>query len=139
MDAKYMELVTQFPLLPIASKAEHAAAKKVILELTKRDAELSRGEVGYGKVLVQLIQAYERDQIADFFETVSGNDALMYLLEQHGMKQTEAAEIAGVSKQNLNDFLKGRRGLVREARLRLANHFKVNGSVFELIRELTSA
>ncbi len=139
MDAKYMDLVTRFPLLPITSKADHAAAKQMILDLTKRDSELSPAEVGYGKVLVQLIQAYERAQIGDFFEDVNGNEALEYLIGEHHMKQTEAAEIAAVSKQNLNDFLKGRRGLTKEARVRLAKHFKVDARAFELVRELTSA
>jgi len=138
MDAKYMELVTRFPLLPIASKAEHSGAKQMILELSKRDGQLSGVEIGYGKVLVQLIQAYELQQVKDFFSSLSGCEALEYLLNEHQMKQTAAAEIAGISKQNMHDFLKGRRGLTKEARIQLAKHFKVNPEVFELSRELTS-
>lgn len=60
MDAKYMELIARCPLLPITNKAEHGAAKAMIVELTRRDGELSKAEIGYGKVLVQLVQAYER-------------------------------------------------------------------------------
>jgi len=130
-----MELINSFALLPISSKAEHAAAKRLITELALRDGELTRAEVGYGKVLAQLIQAYEQKQLADYFEEVSGSEALEYLLNEHGLQQTEVAEIACVSKQNINDFLKGRRGLPREARQRLAKHFKLNASVFELARE----
>jgi antitoxin component HigA of HigAB toxin-antitoxin module len=139
MDAKYMSLVARCPLLPITNKKDHEAAKEMIVELTKRDGKLSMSEIGYGKVLVQLIQVYERQLIGNYFEKVSGAAALEYLLNEHQMKQTEAAEIAGVSKQNLNDFLKGRRALMREARVRLAAHFKVNPEVFELLKELTSA
>jgi len=134
-----MNLVTRCPLLPITNKKEHEAAKEMIVELTKRDGKLSTTEIGYGKVLVQLIQTYERQLVGDYFEDVSGDDALEYLLNEHQMKQTEAAEIAGISKQNLNDFLKGRRPLTKEARARLAAHFKVNPEVFELVKELTSA
>jgi antitoxin component HigA of HigAB toxin-antitoxin module len=139
MDAKYMELISSCPLLPITSKAAHSAAKKMIVELTKRDGNLSKAEIGYGKVLVQLIQAYERQLGGDFFKNVSGGEALEYLLNEHQLKQIEAAEIAGISKQNLNDFLKGRRTLTKEARLRLAKHFKVNSDVFELEKKLASA
>lgn len=139
MNTKYIELVTRCPLLPITNKQLHSAAKKMIIELTKRDGDLSEVEIGYGKVLVQLIQAYERQLVGTFFENVSGNDALEHLLNEHQMKQTEAAQIAGVSKQNLNDFLKGRRELPREARTRLAAHFKVNAEVFEPVRDLRSA
>lgn len=138
MDAKYMELVERLPLLPITNKKEHQAAKNMILALTSRDGELAPVEVGYAKVLVQLIQTYESGLVGDFFEGIAGSDVLEYLLNEHGMTQTEAAEIAGVSKQNLNDFLKGRRGLPKEARLRLAKRFKLDGRVFELTQEQSS-
>ncbi len=139
MDAKYMELIARCPLLPISNKAEHAAAKETLIKLTKRDGDLSKAEIGYGKVLVQLIQAYERQLVGDFFKNASGEEALDYLLNEHQMKQTEAAEIAGISRQNMNDFLKGRRSLTKEARMRLARYFKVNAEVFELLKERASA
>lgn len=110
----------------------------MILSLTRRDGQLSPVEVGYAKVLVHLIQSYETALVGNFFDGVTGSDALAYLLNEHQMTQTEAADIAMVSKQNLNDFLKGRRGLPKEARLRLAKHFKLDAQVFELSRELTS-
>lgn len=139
MDAKYMDLIARCPLLPITSKTEHRAAKEMIFELTKREGDLSKAEIGYGKVLVQLIQAYERQLVGDFFKSVSGEEALEHLLNEHRMKQTEAAEIAGISRQNLNDFLKGRRNLTKGARIRLAKYFKVDAGVFELAKELASA
>ncbi len=102
----------------------------MILGLTARDGELSPVEVGYAKVLVQLIQSYESALVGNFFDGVTGSDVLEYLLNEHQMTQTDAAYIAGVSKQNLNDFLKGRRGLPKDARLGLAKHFKLDAHVF---------
>jgi antitoxin component HigA of HigAB toxin-antitoxin module len=139
MDAQYMKLVTSFPLLPITNKAGHAAARQMILKLTERDGELTPAEAGYGKILVQLVQSYERQLVADFFEPVSGEAALEHLLNEHRMTKTDAAKIAGISKQNLNDFLKRRRGLPRGARIRLAEHFKVSPDVFERLQAVTSA
>ncbi len=139
MDAKYMELIERCPLLPITNKAKHRAAKKMIVELTERDGDLSKVEIGYGQVLIQLIQTYERQSVGDYFKNVTAEEALEYLLNEHQMKQTEAAEIAGISKQNLSDFLKGRRSLTKSARMRLAKHFKVNAEVFEQEDELISA
>lgn len=139
MDSKYMELIRRHQLLPITNKAQLRAATEMIVELSTRDGKLSKGEIGYGKVLVQLIETYEKQLVGNLFKNVSPGEALEYLLDEHQMKQTEAAEIAGVSKQNLNDFLKGRRGLTREARIRLAQHFKVSAEVFELTRERASA
>ncbi len=138
MDAKYMDLVERLPLLPITNKNEHRAAKEMILELTRRDGDLSPVEAGYGKVLVQLIKSYESGIVGDFFEGVSGSEVLEYLLGEHGMTQSEAAEIAGVSKQNLNDFLKGRRGLPKVAQLRLSKRFNLDAGIFDLARELNS-
>ena len=76
MDAKYFELVERFPLLPISNKDEHKAAKDMILALTSRDGELSPVEVGYAKVLIQLIQTYEAAQVSNFFDGVTGSDVL---------------------------------------------------------------
>jgi antitoxin component HigA of HigAB toxin-antitoxin module len=139
MDARYMDLVARCPLLPITNKSEHDAAKRMMVELSKRDGAMTKPEIGYGQVLVQLIQAYERKIVGDYFENVSGGDVLEYLLTEHQIRQTEAAKIAGVTKQNLNDFLKARRGLPKEARERLAAHFKVNPEIFELEKKLASA
>lgn len=138
MDAKYLELVERLPLLPITNKEEHKAAKEMILSLTRMDGQLLPVQVGYAKVLIQLIQTYESGLVGDFFDGVTGSEVLEYLLNEHEMSQIEAAEIAGVSKQNLNDFLKGRRGLPKEARMKLAKRFKLKAQVFELSRELTS-
>ncbi len=135
MDKKYLQLIKRFALLPIKSKAKHAAAVQMIIELSKRDRHLSSGEIGYGKVLVQLIQAYEKEIVKDYFEDISGEVVLEYLLREHKIKQTEAAAIAGISKQNLNDFLKARRGLTKAARVRLASRFNVTPEMFELSRE----
>lgn len=140
MDEKYMALIVRFPLLPISTKSHHSAAIAMIIELTKRDGSLSKSEIGYGKVLGTLIQTYEKKIVGDFFGKVSGAEVLEYLLSQHAMKQTKAAEIAGISKQNLNDFLNGRRGLPRSARRRLGDYFKVRPSAFEQEdRQATSA
>lgn len=139
MDEKYLALLQQFPLLPIASGAEHQAAKAMINNLILRDGTLSATEIGYGQVLIQLVQTYEKNHMANFFNDVPGNEALEYLLSEHDMPQTEVAKIAGVSRQNINDFLKGRRGLPKEAQLKLAKHFKLQHSVFETVRELNSA
>ena len=139
MNAKYMELVARFPLLPIISKRMHASAKKMMIELTKRDGELSDAEIGYGKVLTQLIENYEQQLVGNFFKDVSGEDVLEYLCNEHQLKQSEIAAIAGISKQNLNDYLKGRRGLSKKACLRLAAHFKLNPEVFYSMKELEVA
>lgn len=68
MDAKYLDLVEQFPLSPITNEDEHKTAKDMILSLTARDGELSAAEVGYGKALIQLIKSYESSLVGNFFE-----------------------------------------------------------------------
>jgi HTH-type transcriptional regulator / antitoxin HigA len=133
MDDRYMQLLKKFPLLPVTNKSQHQAAKVVIAELAMLDGQLSAWEIGYRKVLVQLIQNYESEPTQPFLEDATGNEALQYLLDEHELKQTEAAEIAGVSNENIHDFLEGRRSLPREARTRLAKHFKLEARVFELL------
>ena len=134
-----MELVARCPLLPLTSKRMHASAKKMMIELTKEDSELSAAEIRYGKVLTQLIENYEQQLVGNFFKDVSGEDILEYLCNEHQLKQSEVAAIAGISKQNLNDYLKGRGGLYKKACLKLAAHFKLNPEVFYSMKELEVA
>jgi antitoxin component HigA of HigAB toxin-antitoxin module len=139
MNVKYMELITHCPLLPITGKKAHDLARKMIIELSQREGVLSAMEIGYGKVLAQLIEIYEQQIVGDFFKDVSGEEVLEYLLNEHELKQSEAAAIAGISKQNLNDYLNKRRALPGEARMRLAAHFKVSPEVFESTKALKAA
>lgn len=133
MDSKYKRLIEKFPLLPIETTQAHAAALEMLKNLSIRDSDLTDTEVGYGKVLTTLIQKYEQSIVSDFFdEEIPGNEILEFLMEQHAMSQVKAAEIAGVSKQKMNDFLKGRQGLAREARVKLAKYFKLPQHLFEL-------
>ena len=94
---QYLELIDQFPLLPITSDKEHDAAVKVMLGLSKRDGQLNATEIGYGQVLGSLIADYETKKLGDYFtkERSTGPEILAYLLEENQMMQVEAAKIAG--------------------------------------------
>lgn len=85
---------------------------------------------------MHLIQSYESAQTANFFDGVTGSDALEYLLNEQQQTKAEAAGSAGVSKQNLHDFLKGRRELPVDTRLRLAKHFKLDAQIFEFSKRI---
>lgn len=132
MITKYMKLIERWPLLPIESDEQHKAAMEAMDDIMARDSELTPEEVGYAKILVKLIQEWETTKTAGAFPDVPGNEILEFLLEQNNMTQVEAAGIAGISKQKLNDFLKGRQGLTKEARTKLANRFKLKPEIFDI-------
>ncbi|MBY0357076.1 MAG: hypothetical protein K2W82_03670 [Candidatus Obscuribacterales bacterium] len=132
MITKYMKLIERCPLLPIESDEQHKAAMEAMDDIMARDSELTPEEVGYAKILVKLIQEWETVKTAGAFRHVPGNEILEFLLEQNNMTQVEAASIAGISKQKLNDFLKGRQGLTKEARTKLANRFKLKPEIFDI-------
>lgn len=127
-----MELVEAFPLVPITNKEHNDDALKILQKLGQREeSSLTEGELAYTRVLVVLIHTYEQKRFGNITEGVTGNAILQALLEENRISQTAAAELAGISKQNLNDYLKGRRGLTKTAREKLAKRFRVAASVFD--------
>jgi antitoxin component HigA of HigAB toxin-antitoxin module len=132
-DDKYLRLIKRVPLLPIESQEDYTTARALLLELMEKDNSLQKSEIGYAKILASLIQQYANRKLEGVFShPLSGNEILQSIMDDHNLTQVDVAEIAGVQKQNLNAFLKGRRPLPREAREKLGNRFKVNQDIFTL-------
>jgi len=136
-DRRYYQLIERFALLPIRNEQEHRLAIDIIRDLTKRDSELTLAEAGYGQILALLVTEYEKRKLGDYFtrEKSTGPEILAYLIEEHELQQVDVAEIAGVAKQTINNFLAGRRGLPRQARSGLAKHFGLRPEIFDLVRD----
>jgi len=131
VDRKYLHLIGLVPLLPIETKKDYRRARALLHELIERDEQLQPAELGYAKVLGKLVQDYARERTEGFFrQQVPGCEILQSLMDDHDLNQVEIAEIAGIQKQNVNAYLKGRRALPRAARQRLGKRFKVNPEIF---------
>src|SRR5271165_5846775 len=118
VDKEYMELVVEFPLVPLRGKSEFDAAVKVMKRLAYRRSNLTSGEADYLTVLGDLIAQYEK-RLPRLAEEMTPQEALAFLMEINGLAQTDLVEFVG-HKSNLSAFLSGHRGLSKRAACRLA-------------------
>jgi len=124
---QYLNLVRQFPLIPINSRDQHAEAVLMIKSLALKDG-MSVAEGDYFDVLSQLIETYEKREIRQTHLTP--NSALNYLMEQNGLCQAEIVMISGMRKSHISEFLAGKRGLPKTAAAKLGARFKVDPMLF---------
>ncbi|MBI5175421.1 MAG: transcriptional regulator [Candidatus Melainabacteria bacterium] len=128
VDKAYMELVREFPLIPLRDKSEYDEAIKVMKRLAYRRSSLSNGEADYLTVLGDLIAQYEK-RLPRLAEHMTPQEALTFLMESNGLAQADLVEYVGY-KSNLSAFLSGHRGLSKRAACRLAEYFKVSPALF---------
>ncbi|MCA9802819.1 MAG: hypothetical protein KC777_12680, partial [Cyanobacteria bacterium HKST-UBA02] len=103
VDKAYMNLVREFPLVPLREKSEFEAAVKVMKELAYRRSTLTSGEADYLSVLGDLIAQYEK-KLPRLAEEMTPQEALTYLMEINNLAQKDLVELVGY-KSNLSAFL----------------------------------
>lgn len=128
VDKAYMELVREFPLIPLRSKTEFDEAVKVMKRLAYRRNSLSQSEADYLTVLGDLIAQFEK-KLPQLSEEMTPREALAFLMECNGLAQADLVEFVGY-KSNLSAFLSGHRGLSQRAACRLAEFFSVSPAIF---------
>ena len=128
VDPTYLKLVEIFPLQAITSKAQHAAALKVVERLiTLLNKEANSGAEVYLHTLSELVSDYEQN--AYKFLKISGPDMLAYLMELQGLTQMDLAKELG-GQPIVSKILKGERELNLRQIKALSKRFKVAPEVF---------
>ena|ERR1700733_3814335 len=125
---EYLQLVSDFPLVPLRSESQFEEAVKVMKKLASRISKLSNGESDYLCVLGDLIAQYEK-RLPRLAPEMSPQETLEYLMEANGLSQADLVHCVGY-KSNLSSFLHGKRGLSKRAAMRLAEYFKVSPVLF---------
>jgi HTH-type transcriptional regulator/antitoxin HigA len=126
-----MDLVREFPLRPIRTKAEYAAAGRMLDRLVTRDENsLDRGEADYLEVLEDLIEVYDtKHTTLDRADDRPPLDRLKSLLAGAGVGVADFGRIIG-SVSNASMILKGKRELSKEHIRKLAAHFRMDAGYF---------
>lgn len=125
-EEQYLALVRAFPLVSIHSDAHLDEAVAVIdqlLDIPKR----SIAEEEYLQALTDLVDVYEDAHVV--FPTVSGLDALRYLMEENGLTQADLVPDFG-TRSIVSEVLAGKRHLALTHIARLAERFGVPADVF---------
>ncbi len=124
---RYKALCELVPLKPVTKKAEYDAAVEHLNQLLDAGgADQAHPLAGLVEALGELIQTYEKRQtpMAD----AEPRQVLRYLMEEHGLKQTDLAGVA--SQDMISDVLSGRREISKALAKKLAARFHVAATVF---------
>lgn len=121
---EYINLVQEFPLMPIDSKAEYKAALEMLTKLGIKDYDMTVIERDYFRVLVMLIRDYESTRVKPK-GSASPQELLKYLMEEHNFKQADIARIIG-HESHVSAFFAGKRNLSKTEAIKLGNYFAVD-------------
>jgi HTH-type transcriptional regulator/antitoxin HigA len=84
--------------------------------------------IGLVNVLSLLIEAYEEEHFKNQQPVVKNVNVLKFLMDQHGLKQSDLSEIG--SQGVVSEILRGKRKLSLKQITLLANRFNVDVSIF---------
>lgn len=125
-ERQYLALVRAFPLVSLHNDAHLKEALAVIdrlLDIPQRSA----AEEEYLQALADLVETYENAHVA--IPTVTGVDALRYLMEENGLAQADLAPLFG-SRSIISEVLASKRRLALSHITRLAEYFGLPAQVF---------
>lgn len=126
---RYLELIHEFPLRPIRSKAAYRQAARIIDRLAEVDeGKLPRDEQDYLDTLSLLVVEYDRAHAIPA-EPVDPITLLKHLMGESGMTVTALGDVLG-SKSVASEVLHGKRSLSKANIVRLADHFRLDASAF---------
>jgi HTH-type transcriptional regulator/antitoxin HigA len=125
-EEEYLALVRAFPLISIGDDERLSDALEVIDQLIEK-RERSIAEDAYLSALTDLVETYENTHVE--IPPMVGVDALRYLMEENGLKQSDLVPLFG-SPSIISEVLSGKRPLALSHMKRLATHFGVPVSVF---------
>ena len=126
---RYLELVRQFPLRPIRTKREYAAATRTMEKLAVRgEDDLNSDEMDYLDVLTDLVEAYDNERCPALDEGTPV-DRLKALLEESSMTTADLGRLLG-NIGLASQILLGRRQLSKNHIRILSRHFKLNAGYF---------
>lgn len=130
MRDSYLELVREFPLVPIKTDGDYDEAIAFLRRLAIGDEEsLDRGQKAYLEALTQFVGDYEDSRFRTRARRMSPLKALKYLMKSNGMKAVDLGGVLG-SRSLASQILNGKRALSKAHIRALADRFKVDPGLF---------
>ncbi len=126
---RYLELIQDFPLRRIRTKAELAAATGILDRLFGNE-DADAGETDYLDVLSDLVDSYERRNDPNYDADATGLEVLRALMEEHEMSQSALAAKLGISAPAMSLITSGDRPITADHARNLGKAFSVDPGVF---------
>lgn len=124
----YAALCRVLPPRVIHDQAEFENVSEVADAMAVHEDDFTADQTDYFDTLCALIEAYESEQVPERKSTPIQN--LRFLLNEHGLSGTDLSNLLGASRTLGPMILRGDRNLTVEHMKRLAEHFKVDPSLF---------
>ena len=130
----YHELSRVFPLTSIGKMPHYESALRVLTAISEAAASeeykpLEKELNSYAETLGLLIENYEKAHYPNIGKKVGGTEMLAFLMEQHGLSQSDLGKDLG-GQPNLSTILAGKRKLNARQIETLAKRFSVSPAVF---------
>ena len=123
----YKTLARMVPLKAIIREADYKKAVATLEELLDAGGANERHPLaGLVEALGEMIESYEAR--AHRMPEASPRDALMYLMQAHGLKQKDLIDLA--SQGAISALLNGKREISRKLAVKLGERFAVPAGVF---------
>jgi HTH-type transcriptional regulator/antitoxin HigA len=130
IDGDYLNLIQQFPLMPIKNDRHLRQAHEVIDRLAIIDEKkLTQGQANYLYALSELVWVYEQKHHSIQSPDLDGVDLLKYLLEQNDMSASDLGRLLG-NRQLGAAILRRERQLSKAHLLKLCARFNVSAELF---------
>lgn len=126
--ARYLELVSLFPLRRIETEDELDTATRVIDMLVDLEHR-SKAEDDYLDMLSDLSLEYEEVHYPD--PPVTDGEMLAFWMDIKEVSQTQLAKAVGIAESTISEVLRGKRKLTRTQIGKVAKYFKVSPAVFD--------
>jgi len=127
MNMEYSRLLTKFSPKVIRTEKANEEYTEALYELDQRDARLTRAEKELAELLTLLIEDFESKRYA--LPRAKPLEVLRFLMEQHGLKQKDLADVFG-TRSIVSEVLSSKRKLNREHIRRLSERFHISPEVF---------
>ena len=123
----YTALLTKIPPRVIRSEEQNDQSIAALYELEQRQRRWSKAEAELADLLTLLIEDYEEKNYQ--LPKASPLQVIAFLMEQHGLKQKDLADVFG-TPSIVSEVLNGKRELNKQQIRRLSERFHVSPELF---------
>jgi HTH-type transcriptional regulator / antitoxin HigA len=124
---EYSALLGKMSPKVIRTEKENVAYTEILYELDQRGRALTPAEKEFAELLTLLVEDFEEKRYK--LPRARPLDALRFLMEQHGLKQKDLAEVFG-TPSIVSEVLNGKREINKEHIKRLSERFEVSPEIF---------
>jgi len=127
VSAEYSALLRRVSPGVIRSEKQNEAYTEILYGLDQRSRNLTAAEKQLAELLTLLIEDFEARHYS--LRRAKPLEALRFLMEQHGLKQKDLADVFG-APSIVSEVLRGKRQLNKEHIRRLSERFHVSPELF---------